>query len=117
MQVGGSTLINSSQDTALVGCVIGTFFHVGVVAAANELLEDVQTTGDLIGVLASDGHTTHITAAVEGTYVTGVVVIVLWVAVGLAVEDNIGLQVHGDTFHIGGEHRLIVQVKGVILIA
>ena len=76
------------------------FRNVGIVTAADKLVEDVQTTANAIDILAGDGHTTHITAQEERTYITGVVHIVVWVATVLVVKHNAGLQGHHHTVHV-----------------
>ena len=100
----------ASQYTTFVGRVILAGRYVCIITTAHELLEDVQTTCNLIGVLARNRHTAHITAAVEGTDVTRIILIVIRVTIGDSVEHDTGLQVQGDSFHIVGKHGFFIEL-------
>ena len=86
--------------------------NVGVVATAHELIKDVQSMINQIGIFAGNGHTTHITAEEERSDIAGVFDIVFQIALiiclTLFVEHDFGLQVHSHTFHIVGKIGLVL---------
>ena len=108
-------LLGAAQDATHVSCVVGAFFHIGVVTAAHQLLEDDQTAVEAQRVLAGDDHATHITAAVERADLTGVVY-VGFLVVRLLVEDDAGAQTHGSAVHVHLKGGGVLQIHGVVTV-
>ena len=106
-----SALVLCAEDTAFVGCVVCSFCDVGIVASANELIEDDEFAVASEGVLAWDGHASHITAAEEGADKGGVVDIAIRVAKRTVIEHDGGLEVHAHSFHVFCKDALIRQIQ------
>ena len=102
--------VGVANQTAKVVGVIGRAQHVGIVAAADELLEDDDAVAEVDGFAAVLQDAAHIAAAVEGADVGRVVDIGGGVAVGLAVEHDSGQHLHGAALHVLGEGGLVGQV-------
>ena len=66
---------------------------------------------ELKGILALEGHATHITAAEEGAYLGRSFIIVGRVAIGLLVEHDGGSQGHGHAFHVLGKDAGVGQFE------
>ena len=109
-------LVLSTEYTTLESGIVGTLSHVGIVASAHELLEDVQSAGYIVDILAGNTHTTYITTAVERTNGARVVDVFSRVIICQFVEHDGGLQRHSDGIHIVCHHRRVQEIHGTELL-
>ena len=86
------TFLLTADDATLIRRIQPLLIgYVGIIAAAHELLEDIQASIHFVSVLALDGHTTHVATAIERADEACVILIVIWVAVVSAVKHNLRL--------------------------
>ena len=85
---GVSALVLCTQNTSAIGRIILASLHIGIVTTSHDFLKDNQTTVNVIGVLASNRHASHVTTAVERTNLTGIVFIGIWVAIRRIIEHD-----------------------------
>ena len=65
--------VRIAGDTAFVDGIEATRFHIGVVTAAHQLVEDNHLFVEVDVCKAVVGHATHVTATIERTEFAGVV--------------------------------------------
>ena len=59
-------LCSSTDNTTLIGCIIRTSLHIGIITATHKLLVDINTLINGENLLTLDGHTTNVTTTIEG---------------------------------------------------
>ena len=86
---GVSALVLCTQNTSAIGRIKSVAcLHIGIVTTSHDFLKDNQTTVNVIGVLASNRHASHVTTAIERTNLTGIVFIGIWVAIRRIIEHD-----------------------------
>ena len=89
--------------------------HIGVVAAAHELVEDDHFLVEVNLRESIANHAAHIATAIERAELAGIVFIICRIDI-LIVKYHIGNHVHGAALHVFGKDIFIGQVKGGVIV-